>query len=215
MAAQAWAVERRLTTTDELSYLREYEQITFARLLLARFAHEGAHDALYAAQDLLARLLPAAQASGRIGSVIELLLLQAIVFEARADLPKALAVLERALVLAEPEGYVRLFIDAGAPAVRLLQVLQPADEQLTAYRQLLLAAAGAPPAADPLVEPLSEREREVLRLIAKGLSNQELAAHLYLSLHTIKVHTRNIYSKLGVNSRTQAVARSRKLGLLD
>jgi LuxR family maltose regulon positive regulatory protein len=130
--------------------------------------------------------------------------------------------LARALALAEPEGYVRLFVDEGPPLARLLRRMQEEGGKVNVYLHTLLAAFGRQPdlhptsfSPPPSEEPLSEREREVLRLIAEGLSNQELAARLYLSPHTIKVHTRNIYGKLGVTSRTQALARARALGILD
>jgi ATP/maltotriose-dependent transcriptional regulator MalT len=129
--------------------------------------------------------------------------------------------LGRALALAEPEGYVRLFVDEGLPLARLLRRMQEGGGRIHPYLHTLLAAFGrqadlqpASVTPPPSEEALSEREREVLRLIAEGLSNQQLAARLYLSPHTIKVHTRNIYGKLGVTSRTQAVAKARALGIL-
>lgn len=221
-AALAWAAEGGLSAADDLSYLREFEHMTLARVLIARYRQERADVHLHAALGLLARLLAAAEAGGRAGSVIEILLLQALAHEARGDLQRALVPLERALDLAEPEGYVRSFVDEGPPLARLLERMRDEGRGVKEYLHTLRAAFGAHldthPSAlspQPLVEPLSEREREVLRLIAEGLSNQELAARLYLSPHTVKVHTRNIYGKLGVTSRTQAVARGRALGILD
>ncbi|KPV49953.1 hypothetical protein SE17_29720, partial [Kouleothrix aurantiaca] len=185
---------------------------------------------------LRGRLLAAAEAGGRVGSVIEILLLQALAHEAHGDLHSALAPLARALALAEPEGYVRLFVDEGAPMAALLAQSverRAQNDSIRVYAERLLSAfpevqsdrsqraqnnasalGSTLERSHALVEPLSEREREVLRLIAEGLSNQELAARLYLSPHTIKVHTRNIYGKLGVTSRTQALARARALGIL-
>jgi LuxR family maltose regulon positive regulatory protein len=221
-AALAWAAERGLSVADELSYLHEFEHITLARLLLDRYRQERADGHLHAAQGLLARLLVAAAAAGRPASVIEILLLQSLAHEEQGDLQRALVPLERALALAEPEGYIRLFVDEGLSLARLLESLRDTGSGLKEYLHTLGIAFGAnlatpPPPfnSEPLVEPLSEREREVLLLIAEGLSNQELAKRLYLSPHTIKVHTRNIYGKLGVTSRTQAVARGRALGLFD
>ncbi len=221
-AALAWAAEHGLSTADDLSYMREFEHMTLARLLIARYRQERADSHLHDALGLLGRLLAAAEAGGRVGSVIEILLLQALVHEAPGDLQYALVPLARALALAEPEGYVRLFVDEGPPLARLLRRMQEEERKVNVYLHTLLAAFGrqldlhptsfSPP---PSEEPLSEREREVLRLIAAGLSNQELAVRLYLSPHTIKVHTRNIYGKLGVTSRTQALARARALGILD
>ena len=131
----------------------------------------------------------------------------------------------RALALAEPEGYVRLFVDEGTPMARLLYEAL-SREIVPDYVQRLL---GAFPADEPvmaeasqphgpdseLIEPLSERELEILQLIAEGLTNQEIASKLYLSLNTVKAHTRNIYGKLDVHRRTEAVARARALGVLS
>lgn len=222
LAATAWVAASGVTVTDALSYPRECEHMTLARLLIARTRREHAASDRHDVLDLLARLLAAAEAGGRIGSQIEALLLQSLAHEALDDLGQARVLLQRALALAEPEGYVRLFADEGPPLARLLERVSDVSGALQPYRQRLLAACATPPLAqaasfalDPAVEPLTAREREVLRLIAEGLSNQELAARLHLSPQTVKVHTRNIYSKLGVASRTQAVARGRDLGFLE
>jgi LuxR family maltose regulon positive regulatory protein len=141
-----------------------------------------------------------------------------------------MSTLERALSLAEPGGFIRIFVDEGPPMARLLYEILSRAETLSHgiaadYARRLL---GTFPIVEPeqtgpsktqatkseLVEPLTERELEVLKLIAEGLTNLEIATSLFLSLHTVKVHTRNIYGKLGVHSRTQAVARSQELGLL-
>jgi LuxR family transcriptional regulator, maltose regulon positive regulatory protein len=230
LAATAWVAASGVTATDTLSYRREFEHMTLARVLLAKLTRSviaryrrehvisDQHDVL----DLLTRLRAAAEAGGRIGSQIEALLLQSLAHEALNDREQARIPLQRALALAEPEGYVRLFADEGAPLARLLEReresgggMQPYLQRLHAAFATQLTAHPASLALDPAVEPLTVREREVLRLIAEGLSNQELAARLHLSPQTVKVHTRNIYSKLGVASRTQAVARGRDLGFLE
>ncbi|GAB4444588.1 MAG: LuxR C-terminal-related transcriptional regulator [Chloroflexi bacterium OHK40] len=230
LAATAWVAACGVSATDALSYRREFEHLTLARVLLAKLtcsviARSGRehvaseqHDLL----DLLTRLLAAAEAGGRIGSQIEILLLQSLAHEALGDSGQARIPLQRALALAEPEGYVRLFADEGAPLARLLERMHDEGGRMKNYLRLLLDVVGkqldAHPSSfipQPLIEPLTAREREVLRLIAEGLSNQELAARLHLSPQTVKVHTRNIYSKLGVASRTQAVARGRALGFLE
>lgn len=235
-AALAWVAEADLSPSDELGYLREFEQLTLVRLLIARARQKQGAEELHTVFPLLTRLLVAAEAGGRVGSAIEILLLQSLAHEVRGDTTQAIVPLERALALAEPEGYVRLFVDEGPPLVRLLTEAQSAERKaqndpLQHYCDLLLSAliqsAGAQAdgmdgvlrsnarTLERFQEALSEREREVLQLIAEGLSNQDLAARLYLSPHTIKVHTRNIYGKLGVTSRTQAVAMGRNLGILD
>jgi LuxR family transcriptional regulator, maltose regulon positive regulatory protein len=223
--ALEWIRERGLSVDDDLSYLREFEHITLARVRIAQHRNDLVKSTIYEAAELLERLLIAAEAGKRIGSVIEILVLQALAHVAQGNISSALGPLERALTLAEPEGYVRLFVDEGSPMARLLYEAL-AQEVEPAYIQRLLAAfpvvvseqKTSLPLSDPAsewVEPLSERELEVLQLIAEGLTNQEVATRLYLSLHTVKVHARNIYAKLGVKNRTQAVAKGKALGILS
>ncbi len=218
--AAAWAQAQGLSPRDAPDFLREFEHLTLARLLLARYRRDGDRAALDAAERLLARLLAAAEAGGRNGSAIEILALQALACAARGDVAAARPPLLRALTLAQPEGYLRLFVDAGAPMVELLAGLRAESHPVQAYVTGLLAAFEArdirPPsdAAQPLVDPLSERELEILALIAAGLKNREIAAELVISLNTVLYHTKNIYGKLGVNKRTLAIARARQLGLL-
>lgn len=223
--ALAWTQERGLSVDDDLSYLREFEHITLARVLIAQYEQDQADDALNAAVKLLERLLKAAEASKRTGSAIEILALQALAFAAQGSQSPALTALERALTLAEPEGFFQRFVDEGAPMARLLYEILSQDIASDFVRRLLTAfPVFEPEQAAPVqaeisefdwIEPLSDRELEVLQLIAEGLTNQEIATRLFLALNTVKVHTRNIYSKLGVNSRIQAVARARDLGFLS
>jgi LuxR family maltose regulon positive regulatory protein len=152
------------------------------------------------------------------------LVLLAIAFDARGERARAVELLDEALTLAEPGGFIRIFVDEGAPMGRLLYEALSRGVHPGYVRQLLAAfpvdgpdedaSPRKPVAGNRLAEPLSARELEVLHLIAEGLTNQEIAVRLYLSLHTVKAHARNIYAKLGVSSRTQAVARGRALGLL-
>jgi LuxR family maltose regulon positive regulatory protein len=202
-----WAREQGLSVEDDLSYLREFEHITLARVLLARHAIPDA-------MGLLERLLRAAGDGARTGSVIEILVLQAIGYQMQGEIPAALVPLERALMLAEPEGYGRIFVDEGPAMAALLQV---AAKRPTApeYARQLLAAFGKPenrtPVAKVLREPLSERELDVLRLLGTDMDGPEIARHLVVSLSTVRTHTRSIYSKLGVNNRRAAVRRAEEL----
>jgi LuxR family maltose regulon positive regulatory protein len=209
--ADRWAREHRWTPDDALDHAREVEQIAVARVLIAQ---DRPGDVL----SLLARLLDAAQAAGRMWDAIRILALQALAFDAQDDPDAALAALEQALTLAEPEGYVRTFVDEGEPMAGLLRRALSRGI-VPDYVARLLAAFGdeaelRPPAMESLVEPLTERELEVLRLIVAGLSNPDIAEELYIAVSTVKSHVNHIYGKLGVGSRTQAVAKARELRLL-
>jgi LuxR family maltose regulon positive regulatory protein len=211
--AQAWAAERGLSLADEVSYLHEFEYLTLARLEIANPLVNA----------LLARLLQAAEAQKRRGSSLDILLVQALAHEAQGNRPQALAALERALALAEPEGYVRIFVDEGE-AMRLLIEKQSRDRDhpLSDYVDKLLAAFTQPVAApksaiihqkSDMIEPLSERELEVLKLLRTELSGPEIADQLTVSLNTFRTHTKNIFNKLGVNNRRAAVHRAEELDL--
>jgi len=222
--ALGWARERSLSAHDDLGYLREFEHITLARVLLARYESDREERSIHEAMGLLERLQKAAEEGERMGNVIEILVLQALAHEAQGDIPAALEPLQRSLTLAEPEGYVRIFVDEGIPMARLLHEALSHGVEPEYIRRLLAAFPVAEPeqttsspsrvSDSELVEPLSERELEVLQLIAEGLTNQEVATRLYLSLHTVKVHARNIYGKLGAKSRTHAIAKGKALGIL-
>lgn len=222
--ALGWTREQGLSAHDDLSYLREFEHITLARVLLARYESDREERYIHEAMGLLERLLKAAEEGGRMGSVIEVLVLQALAHEAQGNIPPALAPLERALTLAEPEGYVRIFVDEGRPMARLLYKALSQGVESDYIRRLLAAFPVAEseqttssqlrgPESE-LIEPLSARELEVLQLIAQGLSNRQISERLFLTLSTIKGHNRIIFSKLMVGRRTEAVARARELGLL-
>jgi LuxR family maltose regulon positive regulatory protein len=206
-----WAREHGLSVEDELSYLREYEHITLVRALLAG-------GSVVEAAGFLDRLLQAAEAGCRTGSMIEILVLQALAYQKRGDLRAALVPLERALTLAEPEGYVRVFVDEGPPMAELLQA---AAERGIApdYIQRHLTDSGIaeaePRTRQNLIEPLSERELQVLRLLATDLDGPDIASQLMVSLNTMRTHTKSIYTKLGVNSRRAAVHRAEELELLS
>jgi LuxR family maltose regulon positive regulatory protein len=224
-AASQWAAERRLDTDGEsrlpheidFFLLRDY--ILYARILIA----QGQLDE---ATNLLQHLFKAAETVERTSRAIEILILQAMVFQAGDDTNQAMVALERALTLAEPGGFIRIFVDEGPPMETLLKRMKAADGKMKEYVRTLLAAFAdkeSQPSApnrrlsspQPLIEPLSNRELEVLNLIAEGLSNREIGLRLYLSPNTIKRHANNIYEKLGVHSRTEAVAKARILNILD
>lgn len=228
-SAARWSETRGLSAKDLSSLLsqpdpREFEYTALARLFIA----QGQYDE---ARKLLEGLLRAAQAAGRGGSAIEIMILQALAEDARGASRPALAILEQALTLAEPEGYIRVFADEGEPMRSLLSQVHPTNQRLHAYVQTLLAACYAPtiehkslaelhPATEgtrlqqPLLEPLSDRELEVLHLLADGATNAEIAEQLFITSSTVKRHLSNIYSKLAVANRTQAVAHARALGIL-
>jgi LuxR family maltose regulon positive regulatory protein len=218
--ALGWVSEQRLSVRDDLSYLHEFEHVTLARVLMARHALEGDDRGLDQAVELLDRLLRAAEDGHRQGSVIEIRVAQALAQQMRGDLPAALASLEGALSLAEPAGYVRTFVDEGAPMAALLA--EAADGGMaSSYVGRLRAALGATTGRTPttatttaLVDPLSVREREVLRLLGTELSGPEIARELVVSLNTVRTHTKNVYMKLGVNNRRAALRRARELDLL-
>ena len=216
LKARAWIANGRLS--EARSWARERGLSTLARLILAEGARDRSDDRIEEAIDLLERLLVAAEDGGRTGSVIEILVVQALARRARNDVPGALASLERAVELGEPEGYVRVFVDEGAPMAALLKVAAR-QSQPPSYVRRLLAATVAPaartPIDQPLIEPLSERELEILRLLESDLDGPDIARELTVSLATVRTHTRNVYAKLGVNNRRAAVRRAGELGLLS
>ncbi len=235
-----WTRERHLAVTDELSYLREFEHITLARVLVARYRRDRADHFILDARGLLARLLQAAEAGAqgvpRTGSVIEILVVQALAHQLQGDLPAARNALQRALTLAAPEEYVRLFVREGLPMAQLLREIAALGDNpasLPPYIDKLLAALGVeqPGRADqplrptspasptflatqPLVEPLSQRELDVLRLFKSDLSGPEIAQELVVALSTVRTHTKRIYEKLNVDGRRAAVKRASELGLI-
>ncbi len=216
--ALAWVRERGLSADDDLDYLREYEHITLARTLLARYAAEGSQHSLSDAVRLLPRLLRAAEDGGRGGSAIEVLALQALALQARGDVPAALASLRRALALAEPEGYVRVFVAEGPPMAALLRAVTTQGSPPPYVRRLLgaLSMAEDTTRADQgLIDPLSPRELDVLRLLGTHLDGPAIARQLFVSLNTVRTHTKSIYAKLGVNNRRSAVGRAEELDLLS
>jgi LuxR family maltose regulon positive regulatory protein len=224
-AVLRWVEERGLDERIEAGELEKggrmvpllYGALEYMAYAEARIAQGRPDEALA----ILRPLLQVTEAGGWAMFVIETLALESLAFQALGDVDRALCCLERAFSLAEPEGFVRIFVDKGQPLAQLLY--QAAERGIAPeYAGRLLAAFPAveslPPAPSrssrEMIEPLTEREREVLLLIAEGLSNREIAQRLFLSLTTVKTHTYNIYGKLGVHSRTQAVAKAGALGIL-
>jgi LuxR family transcriptional regulator, maltose regulon positive regulatory protein len=224
--ALGWAREQDLSIDDELSYLREFDHLTLARVLVVQYRSDRSDRSRHDVLRLLERLLFAAEAGERTGRVIEILVVQALVHQARGDISTAVLPLERALTLAAPEGYVRMFVDEGPP---MAQVLREAAARgaMPDYALALLPAfdadregeTGAQPRAvsttlTVLVEPLSPREYAVLRLLNSQLSGPEIARELVVALSTIRTHTKRIYEKLDVTDRRAAVKRAAELGLI-
>jgi LuxR family maltose regulon positive regulatory protein len=203
--ALEWVREQGISVDDAPSYLHEFEHVTLARVLIARYKSDRETGSIHEAIGLLERLLQAAEEGKRMGSVIEILVLQALAHQAQGNITTALVPLERALTLAEPEGYVRIFLDEGKP---MAELLKRAGKNKSSF---LEKQAISP---QPLIEPLSENELEVLRLLRTELSGPEIARQRMVSLSTIRTHTQHIYAKLGVNNRRAAVRRAEELDLL-
>jgi len=225
-SALEWVRDRGLSVDDNLNYLHEFEHITLARVLIAQYKRDRTDHSILEAIGLLKRLLNAAEEGRRMGGVIQILVLQAVAHAAQGETPLARASLERALTLAEPEGYVRLFVNEGLPMAQLLSDAAT-HGVMPDYTGKLLAAfeieepqrvsKPAPPpvpSAKPLIDPLSKRELEILTLIAAGLKNKEIAEQLFISLNTVLYHIKNIYGKLGVNKRTLAITKAKELDLI-
>jgi LuxR family maltose regulon positive regulatory protein len=221
------AQERGIDTLACLTLDQYFHLFTYVRLLIAL-------GKLDEALELVARMLDMAEATGAMGYVIELSVLKAVASRSKGDWDQASTALQRALSLARPEGHVRLFIDEGAAMEKLLteflEEQRTGQQAATAgsaveYATHLLAALEAEvrearrpaPSAEalpPLAEPLTDREMEVLRLLATELSTAAIADRLVISLHTLRTHTKRIYGKLDVHSRIQAVARAHDLGMI-
>jgi len=234
--AQDWVRRRELSVDDEINYLNEFEHLILARVLIAGCQNHPAYGSILPVIEMLERLQKAAQAQQRPGRVIQTLITLSLAHQAQGNIALALTSLERALTLAEPEGYLRLFVDEGRAVQSLISNFQTApavgqaprmekpsnglEHPLHVYIERLLAAfappalaAGAKNPKSEMVEPLSERELEVLRLLRSELSGPEIAGQLVISPNTFRTHTKNIFSKLGVNNRRAAVRRAEELDL--
>jgi LuxR family maltose regulon positive regulatory protein len=222
-AAVRWTDSCGLSSIDkDLSYPRESEYLILARVRIAQARDDTSAPVLQNVLHLLDRLRESAEEKARLGSVLEILIVRALALQAQGEWTSALSTLERALVLAAPEGYIRLFVDEGAPMMTLLRNSQ-ARNSVPGYITTLLEAFGEQHVQDlpftsahsgPLLDPLTEREQEVLRLLIEGASNREISRRLVLSVNTVKRHVYNLCGKLGVQSRTQAIIRARTFNLV-
>jgi LuxR family maltose regulon positive regulatory protein len=217
-AAVKWAQDRGLSIDGKLGNLHELENLALAHILIAQ-------NRLDDADHLLQRMIEDAKAGDRIIMMTDMRLQRVLIFNRKEDTAAALGELKLALSLAQTGGFTSIFVTKGKPMVELLEEYTEvnkrdhgdakADLSLSFAKKLLyLIKSARPPKIEGLVETLSERELEVLYLIAAGLSNSEIADKLFISLNTVKTHLKNIYGKLNVKSRTQAVARAKELGLL-
>jgi len=216
--AVQWVKERGLNSDDKLDNRRQIEYLALAEILIAQ-------NRLDEADSFLQRLIENARAGDIIYMMIQMLVLRALVLQQKGDTAAALIEMELALSLAEPGGFITIFVSRGKPVIDFLEQIilkkkkthtdTEADFSLLYVRRILSAwRAGSRRKNEDLIESLSERELEVLQLIAAGLSNKAIAEKLFISLNTVKTHTKNINSKLNVNSRIKAAARAKALGLL-
>jgi len=217
-AALQWAKERGLSADDKLDSQHEVAYLALAHILIAQ-------NKLDEADQLLQRLIKNATAGDRVYMLIEMRLWRVLIFTLKADKAAAMAELKLALALAAPGGFIMIFVSKGNHVAELLEeilAVKKGDHDVAeagyslSYARKIRSAfkAVTPPKIEGLLDPISERELEVLHLIAAGLSNKEIAEKLFISLNTVKTHTKNINSKLDVKSRTRAVARAKELGLL-
>jgi LuxR family maltose regulon positive regulatory protein len=217
--ARAWALSRELDADEAPTYLRGFELATYARLLAAAGTADRDGAAVAGARRLAGRLIEEAATHGRIAALVDARIAAARAAQAAGDGADAAAHLETALALAAPEGMLRAFLDEG-PAMAALAIVaarrpgaSPTLRRL-AERVVMAVAPARPATPQPLIEPLSDRELDVLRLLAGELDGPGIAAELVVSLNTVRTHTKSIYGKLGVNSRRAAVRRAVELRLL-
>jgi LuxR family maltose regulon positive regulatory protein len=214
--AWRWARDQRVQQVDDPSYLDEFAQLTLVRLLLAQHRADRDLSHLDDAAGRLERLALGATSGHRDGSLVEIRMLNALIHDARGDRLAAVSELAGALKHAVPAGYVRLFLDEGDPMMELLKEVErlpTVGDHARTLRQAAYRQRAGPP-RPPEAEGLSEREVEVLRLLATALSGPEIARELFVSVNTLRTHTKHIFSKLDVNTRRAAVSRATELGLL-
>ncbi len=210
-ACECWLNEKKISLTDASTHGGSELRLILGRILLAQ---RNPH----AAMNIFSQLLVENESAGHWGAVIEILVFKGLAYKQSGDMQSALKTLQRVSTLSEPEGYVRVFLDQGEPMRELLLALQKRLGPAANATRLLEAFPAQPTsmAASSAHVPglLSKREIELLKLVASGCSNKEIASQLFISLATVKRHTVNIFNKMGVKNRTEAVARARELGLL-
>jgi LuxR family transcriptional regulator, maltose regulon positive regulatory protein len=218
-----WAHEHHVTAAGPPAFLAEFNQLTLARLLIGQYRADRDQSGIEQARALIDRVVGAAQAAGRAGSLVEARLVWALARHVAGDTGAAIPDLAAALTGGVPAGYLRLVLDEGPPMDELLRQAErrPEPAASAGYAALVLhaaergqapaTAAGPAPSSD---EGLSDRELEVLRLLATELTGPEIARHLFVSVNTLRTHTKHIFTKLDVNTRRAAVSRAAELGLL-
>ena len=214
--ARAWADDQGPASELEPSYVDAYVHLTVARVRLAEFRADGGEGPIHDATDLLQRVVTAAAHGGWRGIVLEARVLQALAFQAVGDDGAALDAILDALRIAEPEGHQAVFLDEVPALAGLLRAAAQAGAGKRQVRRLQRAASAEtlhPRVLPDFVEPLSERERDVLRLLAGNMTGPQIARELGMSVHTLRSHTKTIYAKLGVHGRREAVRRGAELGL--
>jgi len=212
-----WAKKTELSYDDELSFRYEFNYLTLVRVLIVLYQRRQIDRAIDEAQHLLTGLLNLARDEERTDSIIEILILQSIVYQVQGDNQTALDILGDVIKLAEPEGYTQVFVNEGDPMRQLLSMCLLQTDDSNYLTQLLQAFHQSDDETEPnqlLIEPLSDRELDVLRLIADGYTNQAIADELFIALSTVKKHVNNIYGKLNVANRTQAIKRAHELNIL-
>ncbi len=215
--ARSWAEERLAADGLEPDYVHDYALLTVVRVQLASFRSAGSTAPIEAAHAVLGRLVEAAEAHGRTGTFIEARVLQALAWQATGDDVRALEALLPALQVAEPEGYHSSFVGEGPALAGLLRSALSAGAAKGQVRRLLAdlrSSSRRPRVLPDLVEPLSDRERDVLRLLRGGMTGPQVARELGMSVHTLRSHTKSIYGKLGVHGRREAVLRADELDLV-
>ncbi len=216
--ARKWAKDSGLSPKDDLCFLHEFEHLTLARLFIADYKYNKNPDSISVATELLLRLLKEANKKNRSGSIIEILIIQAIAYTLKENILFAKSAIIQALHLAEPEGYVRIFIDEGEPIARILEMLLEENINVSVLyvRKLLSTFSLSDFKKVPvgMIDALSERELDVLKLLSIGYSNKKITEELFISLSTVKTHIRNLFAKLNVHSRTQVIVKAKELELL-